>query len=188
MSQFFIDSAVAPPPIPPSVPTSFVTDNGTSVPSANIEIIHGIDSTENNDNGIIIKGGALQTGSSNEIDVVITNRLQGTTTTSGAVNANVISFALGSTAGSYAIEVRIAGSESTTPGGVGYSLFATVYTTGAAASLQGSVDKIANENTSLTAATATVVASGNSAIVQVTGIAALNMSWGAVGLYTFIAT
>ena len=106
--------------------------------------------------------------------------------TIGAVTTNLITIALGATPATYAIEARIAGFESTTPAGCGYSLFGTFRTTGAAAVICGTVDKITNEEVALVAANATIVASGNNAIVQVTGVAGLTIDWNAFSIQTVV--
>lgn len=75
-------------PISPTIPTQFNTQNGNAVPAANILIVNGVDSSENNDNGIITKGGVVGTGTANEVDVVITNRIVVTLTTSDIIGQN----------------------------------------------------------------------------------------------------
>lgn len=173
-------------PIPPEIPTSFVTQDGTAVPAANVLIVNGFDSTENNANGIITKGGVVGTGTSNEVDVVITNRLQGTGSTVGAVTADLVTFSLGAIPATFVIEANYVAFESTTPAGAGYSLFGTVRTTGAVASLVGTPDKINNENTVLIPSTADIVVSGNNVILRVTGTAALTVNWAVVGYYVVV--
>ncbi len=170
-------------PVPPAVATSYVTQNGTAVPAANILIVNAFDSTEDNSNGLITKGGVVGTGTANEVDVVITNRLQGTGSTIGAVTADLVTFSLGATPATYVIEANFCAFESTTPAGAGYSLFGTVRTTGAAASLVGTPDKINNENTALIPSTADIVVSGNNVILRVTGTALLTVNWAVVGYY-----
>lgn len=111
----------------------------------------------------------------------------GTGQTVGAVTANLISIPLGGTPATYAIEARISGFESTTPAGCGYSLFGTFRTTGVAAVVCGTVDKITNEEAALVLANATMVASGNNAVVQVTGVAALTINWKAFTIQTMVS-
>lgn len=174
--------------VPPTVPTSFVTQNGIAVPLANILIIDGFDSTENNDNGITTKGGVAGTGTQNEVDVVITNRIQNKVTTVDATPTAVSTFALGATPGVYTFDVNIAGFDTTDILGVGYSLFGTIRTTGAAGTLCGSVDKIVNEeNATVFPCTATIIASGNNAIIQVTGLAGKIINWNSVTTYLFVS-
>lgn len=167
----------------PAIPTSFVTQDGTAVPAANILIVNGFDSTENNANGIITKGGVVGTGTANEVDVIITNRLQGTGSTVGAVTTDVVTFPLGATPSTYVVEANFVAFEATTPAGSGYSLFGTIRTTGIAASLVGTPDKINNENTVLIPANADIIASGNNLILRVTGVAGLTVNWSCVGYY-----
>jgi hypothetical protein len=183
LSQIY--KSLASGPVPPAVPTSFTADDATiGIPVANNYHIFSRDTTVNNVNGI--QTTVDPNGSQNHY-VEFTNRLQGTTTTVGAVTGNLITFTLGATPGTYAVEVRISGFESTTPAGVGYSLFGSIRTTGAAASIIGTVDRINNEEAALAAATATMIASGNDLIVQVTGVAALSINWSGIGLYTFVS-
>lgn len=165
----------------PSIPTSFVTDSGTAVPVANILNVLANDSTANDADGI------TSVGSGNTVTLRLTNRLQGTGSTTGAVTADIITFSLGATPGVYAVEFRLSAFESTTPAGLGYSIFAAVRTTGAAASLIGTPDFIESEEAALVAADADIIASGNNIIVRVTGVAGLTINWSVVGLYTFVS-
>ncbi len=123
--------------------------------------------------GITITNGA------GTISVAKTNANSGTGSTIDAVTADLITIALGGTAGTYHIQASVSGFESTTPAGTGYRLTAAVRTTGVAGTLIG-VDKIVSEEAALVAADATIVVSGNNAIIRVTGIAGLTINFSAI--------
>lgn len=169
----------------PSVPTSFVTQDGTAVPAANVLIVNGNDSTQNNANGIITKGGVAGTGTANEMDVIITNRIQGTVSTTGAVTSAIITFPL-TVVGSYAFECRISAYNTTSSLGAGYSIFGTARFDGVNANLVGTPDKIVNEEGAMSSANATMTVSGANILINGEGYALQTINWSAVGLYTFV--
>jgi hypothetical protein len=186
MSEFHIISTASPPP--PVVATSYETQDGTAVPAANILIINGVDSTENNANGIITKGGVAGTGTANEVDVVITNRLQGSVTTVGLVTSPIITFTP-TVIGTYSIEARVAVYNTTSSLGAGYSMFAAVRFDGVNSNLCGTPDKILNEEGAMSVPgnlNCTVTVSGADIFVNGQGYAAQTINWVAVGLYTFV--
>ena len=195
MSQIF--KQVTAGVLPPVVPTSFTTQNGTAVPAANILIVNGNDSTENNANGIITKGGVVGTGTGNEVDIIITNRLQGTVTTVGAATQTIVTFTP-TVAGTYAIEARVAAFNTTSTEGAGYSLFGTMRWSaggGGTATLCGTPDKIVNEEGSMAVpspngANCTMTVSGGSVLINGVGYAVLavdqTINWSCVGLYTYV--
>ena len=73
MSQFFkaFQSGSS-----PTIPTSFITDDGTATPADNELNILGDSTTENNVDGI------TTTGSVDTVTILLTNRISATTTTS----------------------------------------------------------------------------------------------------------
>jgi len=172
-------------PIPPTVPIQFTTQDGDATTNNNIIIINGFDSAENNVNGIITKGGVVGTGTANEVDVVITNRLQGTVTTANATPTPIITFTPTVT-GTYAIEVRIAAYNTTSTLGAGYSLFGSIRWDGANSNLCGTVDKIVNEEGAMSSANVTMTVSGANTLINAVGYATESINWSAVGLYTFV--
>lgn len=114
----------------------------------------------------------------------------GTITTVGAVTGDAITFALGSTPGTYQVNCRVAAFCSTANGGplsAGYELVGSLRTTGAAASVIGTIDKVVNEEGALTAGDANIVGSGNNLIVRVLGTAAKTIDWKAELTYTFVS-
>lgn len=132
------------------------------------------------------------TAAFNEDDFTVVNgfvsqaaKTTGMAQTIGAVTADVITLPLGATPGTYALEGRIAGFESTTPAGAGFQVFATVRTDGATATLVGIPDIVSNTEAAINAALADVVVSGNNAIIRVTGVALLTIDWSSDLEYTF---
>lgn len=105
-------------------------------------------------------------------------------TTVGAVTGDVITLDLGAVPATYAIEVRVASFNASTPAGAGYQVFGAARTTGLAATLVGVPDVIANEEAALLNADIDIVVAGNTAIVRVTGVALLTIDWVAVATYT----
>lgn len=176
-------------PIPPIIATSFETQNGTAVPAANILIVNGFDSTENNANGIITKGGVVGTGTANEVDVVITNRIQGTATTTDGTPTPIITFPL-TVVGTYAIEARVVAHNTTSTEGAGYSMFSAVRFDGVNANLCGTPDRIVNEEGTMAAplpgSNCTITVSGANVLINGVGFVGQTINWSAVGLYTFV--
>ncbi len=173
--------------LPPTVPTSFVTQNGTAVPLANVLIINADDSTENNNNGIVSKGGVAGTGTANEVDIIITNRVQGSGTTVGATTSDLFTLPLGAVAGTYLFEVRVVAYNASTPASAGFSTYTTFRTNGITATLIDDTDAVVHQEASLSLIDTNMVANGNNAIFRVTGQAGLTVDWNCVGLYTFVS-
>ncbi len=189
MSQIY-KSAASISPLPPAVPTSFNTQDGNAVPSANILLVNAYDSIENNANGVTTKGGVASgdppgTGATNEMDIYLTNRLQGTTTTVGLVTSPIITFTP-TAVGTYAIEIRVAAYNTTSTIGAGYSVFGTARFDGANSNLCGTADRIVNEEGAMSSANCTFTVSGANILINGVGYAAQTINWAAVGLYTYV--
>ncbi len=168
-------------PVPPAVPTSFITDiNSPSIPIANIENVFGGTSTTNNTNGIQTDGSS----GSNTLTIELTNRAVGSTTTAGAVTSAAITLALGAVPGVYTFDITVSGFNSSTPAGCGFTIVGSIRTTGIAATLvpNQAVDHF--EEASLVTSAAVLAVSGNNALVNVTGVAGLNINWQATLNYT----
>lgn len=170
--------------LPPSVPTSFVTDiNSPSVPSANLENVFGGFVATDNANGIQTDGSS----GSNTLTIELTNRLGGSGTTVGATTADLVIFSLGSTAATYVIDANFCGFNASTPAGAGYSIFGCVRTDAVTAFLVDIPDKINNEDAALVPCNADLVVSGNNAILRVTGVAGLTVNWAVVATYVKVS-
>lgn len=180
MSEFHIISTSAPPP--PVVPTSFVTDDGTAIPAANVLNVNGVDSTENNDNGVLTRANP---DLSDNLEIVLSNRVQGTTSTVGAATSTLITFTP-TVIGTYAFEIRIAGYNTTSSLGTGASLFGAIRFDGVNSTVCDLFDEINNDEGAMSATDLAVIASGANMLLQVTGYGAENINWAAVGLYTFV--
>lgn len=181
MSQFWV--GVSAGSLPPSAAQEFDTQNGNAVPLANILIINGFDSTENNANGIISKGGVVGTGTSNEVDIVITNRYQQTSTTSdGAGQTQIVTILSALVAGTYTLDMSISAFDSITPAGNGYTIVGAVRSTGAATVLIPNQQKDSFEES--VGANAVMGVSGNTITVTLTGVAGKIYNWNITGTYT----
>ncbi len=176
-------------PIPPSIATSYVTDNGTAVPAANILLINGKDSTENNDNGIITKGGVVGTGTSNEVDVVITNRATGTATTTDATPTTSLTFSLATPGsdGVFFIEGFVVAYDITDTAGGSYSFVSGARTTAGVGIEIGTEFKDVLEEAAMATADFSVSVSGNNFIITVVGIAGKTIHWNCYLTYRFVS-
>ncbi len=169
-------------PIPPIIPTSFVTDvNSPAIPAGNVLNEIGGSTTANNNNGIRTDGSS----GSNTLTTQLTNRLQGSTSTVGAITSAIQTFTP-TVIGTYAIEYRVAAYNTTSSIGAGYSVFGTARFDGVNSNLCGTPDKITNEEGAMSSANVTMTVSGANILVNGAGYAAQTINWSAVGLYTFV--
>ncbi len=185
MSQFYVGVTAA--PLPPTVPTQFNTQNGNATPSGNILIINGFDSTENNDNGIISKGGVAGTGTVNEVDIILTNRSTGQVTTSDVTPTTIITFSLGATPGVFYINGDIAAYDLTDIAGGAYSFTSGARTDGVTATEIGTEFKDVLEDVAMITSDYAVSVSGNNVIISVIGIAGKTIHWNCYLTYRFVS-
>ena len=181
MSQAGINNTTS-GPVPPAVPTSFVTNvNSPAIPALNVLNVLGNYSSANSDNGIRTDGSS----GSNTLTVQITNRLQGSSQSVGAVTTNIITFTP-TVVGTYTLEARVSAYNTTSLLGAGYSVFGTARFDGVNSNLCGVPDTIDNEEGAMTACDINMVVSGANIIIRGTGYAAQTINWNAVSLYTFV--
>lgn len=181
--------------MPSDVPTTFTADQGSATPSNNILIVSADDVTENNVNGIVAKAGAGQTGgdgnplASNEVQIQLTNRVEGTVTTTDDSGDILISFAVDTSDNNvytFDLDISAVSIVSGATEGAAFKLWAGVLTDGTAvtASLLG-VDTSANFKTAAMSGvdvSATVV--GSALNILVTGLASDDVFWRGTGYYT----
>lgn len=166
--------------LPSNVPTTFTADDlTTATPVANDLNVYTRDTTENNNNGI------QSTAIGNTVYHELTNRLQGETSTTGNVTADLITFDLGATPGAFKFHFELVAFESTTPAGLGYAIEASARTDGVSSTIILIPDADEDEDVALEDANWDVVASGNNIILQVQGVSGLDINWGAVGTYVY---
>lgn len=168
-------------PVPPTVPTSFVTNSGTAVPAANILNVLAQDSTSNDDNGI------TDTGSGNTVTMLLTNRATGTISTADGSLTTVLTFPMGATPGVYFIEGNIVAFNTTDTAGGAYAFTSAVRSTGAAGTEIGTEFKDLFEEVAMAASDIFVSASGNNILLQVQGVAGKAIDWNAFLTYRFVS-
>jgi hypothetical protein len=180
MSQ--IIKAVSAGTLPPTVPTSFVTDDGTAVPAANVLNVLGLASP--------VDGAGLQTQASpdlsDNLEIVLTNYLTGTGTSTNASVVNLIALSGGASPASFRFRFDVTGRDTTTGDTIGYTLFASAKTDGANTTSVATPFVDVDEDASLVGATIDMVTSGNSMILQVTGVAGQTIAYKAVGTYVVV--
>ena len=175
-------------PTPPTVATSYVTDvNSPAIPAANVLNVLGNDTTVDDPNGLRTDGSS----GLNTLTVQLTNRLTGSGTSTNATPLDLITFALSGSAAAYRLNFDVVGRHITTGDSVGYNVQGTIKTNGVAATLVETPYIDNDEDAFLIAADISLLASGNNAILRVTGIPAVGItintiSYKSVGTYVVI--
>ncbi len=177
MSQFFKDGGGS-----PGVPSieSLTGNNAVPVfsdPSFNINIVGDPNSN------LTVTGVAI----TNTLTISSNNVLNGTGTTVGATTADIITFALGATPSTYKFRFELVAFDSATPLGAGYQINATLRTTGAAGTVIEIPDGDGDEEGILSTDDWEVLASGNNAVLRVTGVVGLTINWKAQGYYISVS-
>ena len=159
----------------PSVATSYVTDDGTATPAANILNVLG--------------GNGIRTsGSGSTVTISMDNSGETTGQTIGAVTTNISTVDLGSTPGTYSFRMNVAGyvSAGTDSGdGIGYFFTGVTRTDGAAATIIGTPEKFGFEDAALLVADVSLSVSVNNLVVDVLGVAGDTIEWSVLTNGTF---
>lgn len=175
--------------LPPEVATSYETQSGTAVPASHILLVKAFDSTENNINGIVTKGGVSAgdppgTGAANELAVYLTNRIAGTGTTTDAVTpVQVYSFAMGATPGTYLFTTNISVFNVTDSLSASYSEKFAVRTDGVIGTLITTGLNFMSEEGAMSALSIANSIVGNNLELDVTGLAGKTIHFVAVVEY-----
>lgn len=191
MSQIF-KPLTSSGPIPPIIATSYVSQSGTAVPSANILLVDAYDVPENNFNGIETKGGVAGgdppgTGATNEVDIYLTNRIVGTAQTTDAATPKILtSFALGAIPATYLLEIRIIAYNVTDALSAGYTSTSVIRTTGGAGSEITANPGIVGEEGAMTGVTVSNFIVGNTVETVVQGLVGKTINWRALTTYTMV--
>lgn len=172
MSQIIKNLAAG--PVPPSVATSYVTDDGTAIPAGNVLNVLG--------------GSGIETyvdpNLSNNLFIQVQNSFTDQAQTIGAVTADITTIPL-TVAGTYTFETRASAWEDTGPAGAGFAINGVIRSDGVTATLIGDSDGFTHQDATLNTSDVNIIASGNSAIVRVLGVAGLTINWGAFTVYVF---
>lgn len=180
MSQFF--QGVTAGSLPPVVPTSFVTDNGTAIPVANILNLLANDVTTNNLNGI-------QTiGSGNTVYHQLTNRFGTTATTTDAATTTSLLLFTYPLEGTYTFEFNISAYNVTDQLAASYWIQIGRRSNGSSATSYGIFNLYENEETTMSNVVVDIPAApavSNQFQITVNGLAGKTINWTCTGLYNF---
>lgn len=161
-------------PVPPTVATSYVTDNGTAIPALNILNVNG-------SNGVVT---SANPNGSNNLVISLQNSTIGQATTIGATTADLITVDL-TVAGTYTFESRIAAYATSGGNGLGMSRIATFLSDGVTATIIDDSDGFDHTSIPLIDTEANYVSSGRNAVLRVLGEAGFTINWGGFQAYVF---
>ena len=169
-------------------PIETLTGNsgGPVPPTANNINQVGGTSSINDPNGITVIGSP----GTSTLTFTLTNRISGNAVSVGAVTTSVITFPLSATPGTYTFDVSIAGFAIAgvgVPLGAGYTIVGAVRSDGATATLLPSEAIDSFEEGALAGNAASLAVSGNSVLIQVSGVAGYTIDWNGVGSYVFVS-
>jgi len=173
MSQFFQGTTAG--SLPPTVPTSFVTDDGTAIPALNILNIDGLDSIENNNNGIFTRANP---DLSNNLEVILSNRISVTTTTSdGAGQTQTVTLMTPANGTAQNFEAVFIAYDAINDEGGGGDQQGLSRKSGGTVSIINVSDSFDQSDPGLIAIDWNVIASGSDLVAEVTGVAGRRITW-----------
>ncbi len=175
MSQIYKSSASG--PVPPTVATTYVTNvNSPAVPAANVLNVLGGQTLTDNNLGLQTDGSS----GGNTVTVQLTNRSTAVTITTDATPTTLLTLVLPATPGAYYVYGNVQAFTSTGPAGGGYSFSGGYLTDGATATELGTEYHDTFQSASLITSDIALSASGNNAILTVTGVVGLTIDWNAL--------
>lgn len=172
-------------PLPPDIATSYVLDVGTAIPAANILNVNGFSVETDTVYG-------LQTiaspDMSNELEIALTNRFYGTTSTIGIGTSTImlLTLALGMGNLSYRFQAEIVGRDVGSGQTVGYTIFGSAKTNGATASIVETPYQDIDQDSPLFSSTLSIVTSGNNILFNVTGTLGFLINYRGLGTYIVV--
>lgn len=179
MSQAGIINTSSGPP-PPIVATSYVTDDGTAIPAANILNVNGVDSIENNANGIFTRANP---NLSNNLEVILSNRIRVTATTVGATTQTV-TLMTPTAATAVEFQVSVIGYDSANNEACGGGMEGIARRSGGGTTaIVGTNDTLDEADAGLIAVDWDVVTDGTLLQMQFVGVAGRTIAWSAVFIY-----
>jgi len=131
---------------------------------------------------ILGSGDLTVAGTAGTLTISNPQQFEATVTTTDATPTTIATVALGAVAGTVSIDVDVFCFNASGPKGASLNLFGAVRTTGAAGTLIG-VNNSLNVIDGAFAISATIVASGNNALVQVTGLGGTTINWKTNGFF-----
>lgn len=177
MSEFHIISTSAPPP--PAVPTSFLTDNGsTATPFANILRVF----TPGNGLQGIATSAITSVNPNDTLLITLTDTtLRGTAQTVNAGTANInVNIPLATSNSSVNVRANIVGYAKGAGLALGGEIIGVVSNVGAVLTVIQVPEITKNNSSLLTSWSATLITSGTNVLVQVTGVLGYTINWTAI--------
>lgn len=184
MSQAGVLSSTTSPP-PAGTDITFDLDVGTTTSVSSVMNVVGVSDFDENDNGIYTNANP---NLSDNTEIVLSNRRVDTDSVTGAVTVDLFTQDLGGVAGTYNFQCYVSGFEATTPAACAYTIFGSIRTTGASATLFITQDIIADKEAALLESDIQLVVSGNDAIIRATGVAGLTINFKVLATYIFVGS
>lgn len=169
MSQFFkaFQSGSS-----PTIPTSFITDDGTAVPADNELNILGDDTTENNVNGI------TTTGSGDTVTVLLTNRVSLTAITSdGGGQTQSVTLVTPDNDTGFTFRVLVNAYDATNNETAGGELIGMGRKEVGSVTIIAENDVFSDSDLALAATEWDIIANGGDVDIQVVGVAGRTIVW-----------
>ncbi len=182
MSQAGIISTTA-GPVPPAVPTSFVTDDSTvAIPALNILNVLSRDTIDNNDNGIQT---TADPNNSNNLYVELTNRIKIIATTSdGAGQTQTVTIMTPTAASAVEFDVSFIGYDAANNEACGGGMEGIAKRSGGGTTaIIGTNDTLDESDAGLITADWDITTNGTLIQAQFVGVAGRTISWSATFVY-----